>query len=183
MYTAAWTNRCSAIADFGSARSVALPPTIPSGWGGGRSSTTVTASSAVCFPSGPDPTRHVCVYVIHCQLSNIFWQALNWSEVAEVNYQNVFSSCNHQTVTLWTELPSTRVAVHQNQFYQEPLLQKAWICLAISLPSQEWPASKKIVLNQDHNHYIIYKVWWSIGYIMRVVWWSPVMLSSVGELA
>lgn len=35
-------------------------PAITVGGGGGRSNTIVTASRAVCLPSGPEPTRHVC---------------------------------------------------------------------------------------------------------------------------
>lgn len=62
MLTAAWTNRCNARADFGSdadTLSTDRGPNIDPGCGGGRSSTIVTASKAVCFPSGPAPTRHV----------------------------------------------------------------------------------------------------------------------------
>lgn len=60
--TAAWTNLCNARADFGSdadTLSTDRGPNIDPGCGGGRSSTIVTASRAVCFPSGPAPTRHV----------------------------------------------------------------------------------------------------------------------------
>lgn len=62
MLTAAWTNLCSARADFGSEAetlSTDVIPNIDPGCGGGRSRTMVTASRAVCFPSGPAPTRHV----------------------------------------------------------------------------------------------------------------------------
>lgn len=60
--TAAWTNLCNARADFGSdadTLSTEVMPDIDPGCGGGKSSTIVTASKAVCFPPGPAPTRHV----------------------------------------------------------------------------------------------------------------------------
>lgn len=60
--TAACTSLCNASADFGSdaeTLSTDVSPNIDPGCGGGRSSTIVTASKAVCFPSGPAPTRHV----------------------------------------------------------------------------------------------------------------------------
>lgn len=60
--TAAWTSLCKAKADFGSVAntlSIDVSPDIEPGCGGGKSRTIVTASSAVCFPSGPAPTRHV----------------------------------------------------------------------------------------------------------------------------
>ena len=62
MLTAAWTSLCNARAAFGSEAdtlSIDVSPDIDPGCGGGRSRTTVTASRAVCFPSGPAPTRHV----------------------------------------------------------------------------------------------------------------------------
>lgn len=81
MLTAACTSLCNARADFGSdaeTLSTDVSPDIDPGCGGGRSRTMVTASKAVCFPSGPAPTRHVwrqndkayepCVWVISEQL-------------------------------------------------------------------------------------------------------------------
>lgn len=81
MLTAACTSLCNARADFGSdaeTLSTDVSPNIDPGCGGGRSRTMVTASKAVCFPSGPAPTRHVwrqndkayepCVWVISEQL-------------------------------------------------------------------------------------------------------------------
>lgn len=62
MLTAACTNLCNAKADFGSdadTLSTDVRPNIDPGCGGGKSRTMVTASKAVCFPSGPAPTRHV----------------------------------------------------------------------------------------------------------------------------
>lgn len=62
MLTAACTNLCKASADLGSeaaTRSTEVMEVIEPGCGGGRSRTRVTASNAVCFQSGPAPTRHV----------------------------------------------------------------------------------------------------------------------------
>lgn len=62
MLTAACTNLCKARADFGShadTLSTDVSPNIDPGCGGGKSRTMVTASNAVCFPSGPAPTRQV----------------------------------------------------------------------------------------------------------------------------
>ena len=62
MLTAACTNFCSARADFGSdadTLSSDVSPDMDPGCGGGKSSTIVTASRAVCLPSGPAPIRHV----------------------------------------------------------------------------------------------------------------------------
>lgn len=63
MLTAAWTSLCKAKADFGSEAdtlSTEVIPAIEPGCGGGKSRTMVTASKAVCLPSGPAPTRQVC---------------------------------------------------------------------------------------------------------------------------
>lgn len=68
MLTAAWTSLCNARADFGSdadTLSTEVRPSIDPGCGGGRSSTIVTASKALCFPSGPAPTRQVWKQTIH----------------------------------------------------------------------------------------------------------------------
>ena len=68
MPTAAWTNLCNARADFGSdadTLSTDVRPSIAPGWGGGRSRTRVTASKALCFPSGPAPTRQVYKQYMH----------------------------------------------------------------------------------------------------------------------
>ena len=62
MLTAACTNLCKARAAFGSLAdtlSTDVSPNIDPGCGGGKSRTIVTASNAVCFPSGPAPTRQV----------------------------------------------------------------------------------------------------------------------------
>lgn len=68
MLTAAWTSLCNARADFGSdadTLSTEVRPNIDPGCGGGRSRTMVTASKALCFPSGPAPTRQVWKQIIH----------------------------------------------------------------------------------------------------------------------
>lgn len=65
MLTAACTNLCKASADLGSeaaTRSTEVMEDIEPGCGGGRSRTMVTASKAVCFQSGPAPTRHVYIW-------------------------------------------------------------------------------------------------------------------------
>jgi hypothetical protein len=68
MLTAAWTSLCNARADFGSdadTLSTEVRPSIDPGCGGGRSRTIVTASKALCFPSGPAPTRQVLKQINH----------------------------------------------------------------------------------------------------------------------
>ena len=81
MLTAAWTNLCNAKADFGSdadTLSIDVSPNIEPGCGGGRSRTIVTASRAVCFPSGPAPTRHVWNGIVNKYLKDLInkskWQ-------------------------------------------------------------------------------------------------------------
>lgn len=65
MHSPTCTSRCKAVAPFGSEAAAAAVCSAgvwegfakPGGLGGGRSRTFPTASSAMCFPGGPQPTR------------------------------------------------------------------------------------------------------------------------------